>query len=111
LLSLFTTIWVNDFQMMSIERNSKKRTDIEFWQAHLTMQHSITPNLDILVCMQLTTCVWCVVESIPRCVQTHLSLNESVIESLCSLQYGLAYESVARGNSSEGCPKDQVASF
>ena len=43
--------------IISIEKKS-----IEFWQAHLTMQHSITPNLDTLVCIRLTTClasVWC----------------------------------------------------
>jgi hypothetical protein len=37
-------------------------TDVVFWKAHLYMQESITPTLDILACVRLTTCmasVWC----------------------------------------------------
>ena len=47
---------------MVIEKRKSGMTDAEFWRSHLTLEQPLTPSLDLLACIRLTTClatVWC----------------------------------------------------
>ncbi len=59
---LFMIEWPILRSNMVIEKRKSGMTDAEFWRSHLTLEQPLTPSLDLLVWIRLTTClatVWC----------------------------------------------------